>query len=56
MQSMSLLQLLKRTEDGLVLNLRKVGRFALIRNHFNFMGQMDKALQTHENVHLFHIS
>lgn len=34
-----------RGVEGRILNLSKVGRFAFTRNHFHFMGQLDKALQ-----------
>lgn len=33
-----------------------MGRFAMTRNHFCFMGQKDKVLQICGNVNLFHIS
>jgi len=31
--------------EGLILNLSEVGRFAFIKNHSHFMGELDKALQ-----------
>lgn len=43
-------------DEGLILNLSKVVRFAFTRNHFHFVGQLDKALQIYGNIAQLHIS